>query len=96
MRVADQNGWSGVTVKTLLNRLMKKQAITAAKEGRRYLYSPTIPRETYVNAESENLINRLFGGRIAPLVTHFSERQKLSADDIAELKKLIEEIENDG
>jgi predicted transcriptional regulator len=91
--VATANGWSDATVKTLINRLLTKEAITAEREGRRYTYSPAIARETYVNAESRNLIDRLFEGRLSSLVSHFSEREELSAEDIAQLKRLIAEID---
>ena len=87
--------WAEPTIKTLLNRLLNKGAIEAARDGRRYLYSPLLKREAWVAQQSEGLLERLFGGRIAPLVAHFSERGKLSAADIAELKRLIGEMEDD-
>ena len=93
--VARQQDWSLATVKTLINRLLKKGAISAERDGRRYLYSPAIDRDEYVHAESRSLVDRLFGGRLAPLVSHFSERRALSKRDIAELKQLLEEIERD-
>lgn len=85
--------WAEATVKTLLNRLLTKGAILADKDGRRYLYRPALAREDYVLTESVGLIDRLFGGRVAPLVQHFAERRKLSKTDIAELKRLIEDLE---
>lgn len=90
---ADQ-GWEDSTVRTLLGRLVKKGALATQKDGRRYLYRPLIARDDYVEAESQNLLDRLFEGRVGPLFTHFSERQKLSADDIAELRRLIDEFED--
>jgi predicted transcriptional regulator len=92
---AGPNGWSEATVKTLINRLLKKGAIGATPEGRRYLYRPLVAREAYVQAQSQGLLDRLFEGRLAPLVSHFSQGGKLSADDIAELKKLIGELGDD-
>lgn len=91
--IAEANGWSEATVKTLINRLLKKGAIAATKDGRRYLYRPKIKREAWVAAESAGLVDRLFDGRLAPLVSHFSRAGKLTAEDIAELKALIEELE---
>jgi predicted transcriptional regulator len=86
--------WQEPTIKTLLNRLLKKRAIAAERDGRRYLYRPLLKRQDYVHAESMGLLDRLFEGRVAPLVAHFSEHHKLSKKDIAELKRLIEEIDN--
>ena len=93
--LADATGWAEPTVKTLLNRLLNKGAIAAEKDGRRYLYSPVLRRDAWVQQQSEGLLARLFGGRVAPLVAHFSERGELSAQDIAELKKLIQELDHD-
>lgn len=87
--------WQDATVKTLLNRLLNKGAISAEKDGRRYLYAPVLQRDAWVQGESESLLERMFGGRVAPLVAHFSEQRKLSRKDIADLRKLLEELDDD-
>ena len=84
--------WQEATVKTLLNRLLKKGALSASKDGRRYLYTAVLKREQWVSSESSSMLERLFGGRVAPLVAHFGKHRKLSPADIAELKKLVEEL----
>lgn len=91
--VAAPQGWTEATVKTLINRLLKKGALAASKDGRRYLYRPVLAKDAYVAAESQGLLDRLFEGRLAPLVSHFSQTRKLTPEDIAELKKLIAELE---
>ena len=92
--LADARHWQEATIKTLLNRLLNKGAIAAEKDGRRYLYTPVLKREDWLIDESESLLDRLFGGRIAPLVAHFSEHRTLSRKDVAELRKLLEEIDD--
>ncbi len=87
--------WAEPTIKTLLNRLLKKGAVRAEREGRRYLYAPVLTREAWVASQSEGVLDRLFGGRVAPLVAHFSQRGKLSQADIDELRRLIEELDDD-
>ncbi|RYF68388.1 MAG: BlaI/MecI/CopY family transcriptional regulator [Comamonadaceae bacterium] len=94
--LSGQQDWQEATVKTLLNRLLNKGAISAEKDGRRYLYAPVLQRAAWVQGESESLLARMFGGRVAPLVAHFSEHRKLSRKDIAELRKLLEELDDDG
>ncbi len=84
--------WQEATVKTLLNRLLKKGAIAAEAEGRRYRYRPLLEQSRWVLETSSSLVDRLFGGRVAPLVAHFSEHGRLSRSDIDELRRLIEEI----
>jgi len=90
--VAGPQGWTEATVKTLINRLLKKQALSATRDGRRFLYSPKVARADYLRAESQGLLDRLFDGRLAPLVSHLSQTRALSDEDVAELKRLIEEL----
>ncbi|HEX7129763.1 MAG TPA: BlaI/MecI/CopY family transcriptional regulator [Rhodanobacteraceae bacterium] len=92
--VGPRQGWQEGTVKSLLNRLLRKRAVKAARDGRRYLYSPLLSRERYVLEESKGLLDRLFGGRVAPLVAHFSEQHKLSKKDISEIRRLIAELDD--
>lgn len=92
--IAPAQGWHESTIKTLITRLLHKQAITAQKDGRRSFYSPLLTRDAWVAAQSESLLDRVFGGRIAPLVAHFAEHHKLTAKDVADLKKLIAEIDD--
>ena len=92
--LAKDHGWAEGTVKTLLNRLLKKGAIAADKDGRRFLYRPLIGRDDYVDTESQGLLDRLFDGRLAPLVSHFSKREKLNPEDVAELRRLLEKIDD--
>ncbi|MDN5782135.1 MAG: BlaI/MecI/CopY family transcriptional regulator [Luteimonas sp.] len=94
--LASSTDWAEPTVKTLLNRLLNKGAIEAVRDGRRYLYTPVLQREAWLAEQSEGLLGRLFGGRVAPLVAHFSERGRLSDADIAELRQLLEEIDDDA
>ena len=91
-RVAPSRGWSANTVKTLLGRLLAKNTIGAEEDGRRYLYRPLVERGDYVEGESRRLIDRLFGGKLTPLVAHLAERDALTEEDIAEIEALLKEI----
>jgi len=87
--------WQASTVKTLLNRLLNKGALKARKDNRRYLYSAVLTRQEWLAAESHGFLDRMFGGRVAPLVSYFSEQKKLGKKDIDELKKLINELDDE-
>jgi len=89
------NDWSEATVKTLLNRLKKKDAVATEPDGRRFLYRPTIERDAWVLEESSHMLDRLFDGRLAPLVSHFSSHGKLSRQDLDELRALIERLDDE-
>jgi predicted transcriptional regulator len=91
-KVSRARGWSLATVKTLLSRLVAKQAVATEPDGRRFLYSPRIERTEYVGKESRRLVDRLFGGRAAPLLVHLVESEALSDEDIDEIERLIREL----
>jgi predicted transcriptional regulator len=93
-RVATTRDWSLQTVKTLLSRLMAKDIIAADQDGRRFLYRPIVPRDEYVAGESGRLVNRLFGGRVSPLVAQLAEQDQLTADDIAELEAILKGLKS--
>ena len=88
----EARGWSLPTVKTLLSRLVAKRAILAEPDGKRFLYHPEIARSDYVGTESRRLVDRLFGGRAAPLFAHLAEAEALTAEDIAEIEALLQEL----
>ena len=92
--LASANGWTEPTVKTLLNRLKNKGALAVRVDGRRYVYTPKLAREDWLLEESTDLIDRLFDGRLAPLVSHFSSHGRLSDRDLAELRALIERLDD--
>lgn len=92
--VAKEAGWSSATVKTLINRLLKKGALGAERSGRRAVYYPKLSRDAYLGAESESFLDRLFGGRVAPLVSYFSESGKLSDDEAKEIRRILARIES--
>lgn len=93
-RVAQDRDWSVQTVKTLLSRLMAKDAIAADQDGRRFLYRPLVARDDYVASESGRLVNRLFGGRVSPLVAQLASQDQLTAEDIAELEDILKGLKS--
>ncbi|GGD55119.1 BlaI/MecI/CopY family transcriptional regulator [Croceicoccus mobilis] len=91
-RVGESRGWSLATVKTLLSRLVGKNAIATQPDGRRFLYSPLIAREDFLGHESRRLVDRLFGGRAASLFAHLAEAEALTESDLSEIETLLKEL----
>jgi predicted transcriptional regulator len=87
--------WGEATVKTLINRLLKKKAMQSERVGGRALYRPILTKEEYVMGESQGLLDRLFDGQLAPLVAHYARHRALSPDEVARLKRLITELDGD-
>lgn len=85
--------WSESTVKTMLSRLVAKGVVSHEARGRAFFYRANVQRSAYATNESRRLLDRLFKGRIAPLVAHLAQADNLSAEDIAELKALLKELQ---
>lgn len=94
--LAKCNDWQDKTIKTLLNRLVNKEAIGFEKQGRAYTYFPLIDQDEYQLKESESFVRRLFSGRVAPLVAGFAKGNKLSAEDVQQLQQLIDDWQKDN
>jgi predicted transcriptional regulator len=91
-RVPAVRGWSLATVKTLLSRLLAKGAVSATSEGRRFRYRPVVERETIAAGQADRLVDRLFGGRVSPLVAQLAEQREIDPDDLAELEALVRSL----
>jgi predicted transcriptional regulator len=92
--VGEPQGWGEATVKTLINRLLKKKALISERSEGRTRYRALVTRADYVQGESQGLLDRLFGGELAPLVAHYAKHRNLSASEVARLKRLIEGLED--
>ena len=82
--------WSAGTIRTFLTRLVKKGALRFKAEGKRYLYTPAVTRQACVRSAGRSFLDRVFGGAAGPLIAHFVEEEKLSKDEIAELRRLLD------
>lgn len=90
--VCAERDWSMPTVKTLLSRLVAKEALGTEPDGRKFLYRPLIARSDYVGRESRRLVDRLFGGRAAPLFAQLAENEALTDKDLDEIEALLREM----
>ena len=90
-RLTGKTEWKPKTVKTLIDRLVKKGAVKFEKEGRRHRYYPAVGRAECVATERRSFVRRVYGGTMKPMLAAFLEDAELSADDISELKEILEQ-----
>jgi BlaI family penicillinase repressor len=88
--LAVERNWRPQTVKTLLNRLVKKGAVAYAEQGRRFIYRPNVARDAVERAASRSFLARVFDGAVTPAVVHFLKLGQLSQADIEELKRTLD------
>ncbi len=89
--LAGNTNWKPKTIKTLITRLAKKGAVKFEKEGRLYRYYPAVNKDECVRMERRSFVRRIYGGINKPMLAAFLEDAKLSAEDISELKKILDQ-----
>jgi len=87
--LAATTDWGPATVKTLLNRLLKKQALHFEQVGKAYLYHPSVAEADLKAAEADSFVARIFDGNFSPMLSHFVESKQLSEADLEELRRIL-------
>jgi len=91
--LGEKTGWKPKTIKSLISRLLKKQALHYEQDGRAYRYYALITEAESVRAESQSFLARVFGGSLTPMLAHFMEDKQLTTQEIEELKRILEKKE---
>jgi predicted transcriptional regulator len=83
------------TVMTTIRILEDKGFVAKrGKRGRAFLYSPAVDKSQVTDSMTHEIANRLFGGSVKSLMLNLISDSKVGADDLAEIKRLIEQLEN--
>lgn len=91
--VGPARGWGESTVRTLIHRLIRKGALKSERRRGQVVYAPLLSREAWMTAESQGLLERLFGGRLTAMVAHLAREQAMAPEDIARLRKLVADLD---
>lgn len=83
------------TVKTMLDRLAEKGYLRREKFGPIWLFTPAVPRSAVLAREIETFVGTVLDHTLTPLFVHFAKKEKLSREELEELRKLIEEKEEE-
>jgi BlaI family penicillinase repressor len=89
-RMAGEQQWKPRTIKTLLNRLVKKGAVAMETDGRRYIYRAKVARDAVVRRETRSFLSRVFDGAAAPAIVHFLEHGRLTPEEIQRLRETLD------
>ena len=88
--LADSKHWRTATIKTLINRLLRKGALGFEKRGRAYVYSPVVSEAESRSTAAVSFLDRFFDGALSPFLAHFtSAGKKLRPEEAAELEKIL-------
>ena len=82
------------TVQTLLTRLEQKRFVTSDKTALAYIYRPAVDRDEVTRSRIRSMVEQFFDGEAAPLVLQLIQTESFSAAEIAELHKLIDQLDS--
>jgi len=88
--LSKESPWKRETIRTLVNRLVRKKALDFKKQSRQYLYFPLVDESECVMEETRSFLDRVHGGSIEPMLAAFVESEKLSHEEIARLKQILD------
>lgn len=91
--LAEPCEWSPATIRTMLHRLVKKGALHFKPDGNRYWYRAAVKRAECVRNAASSFLDRVFSGEAAPLLAHFVRNAKFTSEELAELRKLLDQSE---
>lgn len=89
--LGEQVGWSKTTTYTVIKKCLDKEAIERQEPG--FICHARVTREQVRETETNELINKMYGGAPDQLIASLLGRNRLSAADIAKLKKVVKDME---
>jgi BlaI family transcriptional regulator, penicillinase repressor len=87
----DAFGWAPTTAKTLLRRLVEKGHLTATPVGTSHLYRPARPAWTSLAGAADTLLDNTLDGMSGKLLAYMVKKSRLTPDDLARLRQLLDE-----
>lgn len=89
-QISQEKSWNPKTIQTMIFRLEKKGVLTHEKEGRIFVYSPLIQKESYLEIAKNTFINRFFDGAFNQMVVNYLSKHELTDKDIDDLQKILD------
>lgn len=92
-RLGPETGWAYTTLKTIMDRLVEKEALAVEVRRNVSWYRAQLPKQRAVDSAADDLTRRAFGGAMAPLVHRLVQSRRFSARDRAELRRMLDEAD---
>jgi BlaI family penicillinase repressor len=88
-RLPTTANWAYTTVKTMLDRLVEKKAVSKSKRANAGLYEPLLSRRQARKTALKMVLDRAFDGAFGPMMSFLVEQESLSAGQRKELIKIL-------
>lgn len=89
-KLENEKDWKEKTIKTMLSRLVNKEALTFEKEGREFKYYPLVTELECTQAENDSFLKKVYNGKLNVMLANFLKQEELTDQEIEELKKILE------
>lgn len=86
-------GWSRSTTLTMLKRMSDKGLISCEDGKSMKVYRPMLERKEAAQKETQSFLDRVYHGSLSMLVNHFVEKESLSREEIAELRRILDQAD---
>lgn len=86
-----KTGWSKQTIITLLNRMVEKGLVSYDQEGRTKWFRAAVDRAEAELEETTSFLDKVYGGNVGLLISNLKCSDKLSKEQLEELRRIIEE-----
>ena len=92
----EETQWNPKTIHTLISRLVAKSVIGVQKESPCKLYFPLVSEEYYRNVQTKSFLEKVYNGSFPLLIANFIKEEKLSDQEINELKTILDSQIDEG
>ncbi|MBC7961219.1 MAG: BlaI/MecI/CopY family transcriptional regulator [Vallitaleaceae bacterium] len=89
-KLEGEKDWKEKTIKTMLSRLVSKEALSFEKDGREFNYYPLITEKECMEAENDSFIKKVYNGKLNIMLANFLQQEDLSEEEIEELRKILD------
>ena len=88
-RLVSVTDWSPKTVQTLIRRLVAKGVLSYEKQGRMFIYTPTVDEEDYLRQKSASFVEQYFHGDFSALVSAYADAEGLDPSEVEALRGIL-------
>ncbi|GCF92899.1 uracil phosphoribosyltransferase [Enterococcus florum] len=83
--------WKPATIKTLLGRLVKKEALQTEQDGKKYIYFPAVSEAETVKSATENLFSHICAKRIGKTISELIDQAELTQEDLMLIQEKLQQ-----
>ena len=93
-RFGEERGLARTTILTVMGRLREKGYLTRSPVNGLFRYTTAVATTELLRGLVENFVEKTLGGSLSPFVAYITETKNLTKEEVAELTRLVQDLEN--